>query len=495
METSQVSDEAKESMVKDLEEASQTDNPVTEVLRPLSRFTAAVPQGTPASSSGGVLPVPEKAAQKPLLGNTDEVLSGVREGSVALGEPSPSVLTSTGRPGDVVGSVTDVSKPAVELPAITTHGEPGVLSSTEPAQKGSISGEPKSNTKAHTTSKGVTQRVAPTDDGTVSTTPAAPWAPEDHTLIASLHAAAWKVVDVETTELTPGSPPLKATSVHGLTAWQKSQVNTQPRLRIVTATWPTDAGLRTESWDMDTLSADARQRLAAASLTGVFVAHNAAFDLLWLIHAAGGLAEAPRPERVIDTLIFARTWSPDQQAALADAAEQETAESELAEVVGTMLGDGRKGGWSLEALVMAHLHKTLDKTLQKPRNWLPPPPLSDAHYQYAAGDSTELLELICVLLAGLGFDVAEPAGWLEAYEAWVAEEIRRAGKNIEPLAPGFDGGAEQLPATDLIALYEQVPWLLAAMSSRGTPADVARKDAYVESQKVAAREAAAQVGV
>lgn len=122
METSQVSDEAKESMVKDLEEASQTDNPVTEVLRPLSRFTAAVPQGTPASSSGGVLPVPEKAAQGPLLGNTDEVLSGVREGSVALGEPSPSVLTSTGRPGDVVGSVTDVSKPAVELPAITTHG-------------------------------------------------------------------------------------------------------------------------------------------------------------------------------------------------------------------------------------------------------------------------------------------------------------------------------------------------------------------------------------
>ena len=331
------------------------------------------------------------------------------------------------------------------------------------------------------------------DDNTVSYVPAAPWASEDLAVIASLHAAPWKVVDVETTELTPGSPPLKATSLPGLTAWQKSKVDTTPRLRIVTATWPEAAGLRTESWDMDTLSADTRKRLAQAALTGTFVAHNATFDLTWLVHAAGGLAEAPRPDRVVDTLIFARTWAPDQQAALVDAADQETAESELAEAVDTMLGDGRKGGWSLEALVMAHLHKTLDKTLQKPRNWLPPPPLSAAHYQYAAGDSTELLELICALLAGLGFAVEEPTQWLEAYEAWVAEEARRVEENSEPLAPGFDGGAEQLPPADLIALYEQVPWLLAAMSSRGTPADVARKEAYVESQKVAAREAAAQV--
>ena len=331
------------------------------------------------------------------------------------------------------------------------------------------------------------------DDGTVSTTPTAPWAPEDRALIASLHGAAWKVVDVETTELTPGSPPLKATSVHGLTAWQKSKVNTQPRLRIVTATWPTDKGLRTESWDMDTLSADYRQRLAKASLTGTFVAHNAAFDLTWLVHAAGGPEEAPRPERVIDTLIFARIWSPDQQAALTGAADDDATEGGLAEAVDVMLGNGRKGGWSLEAHVMAHLHKTLDKTLQKPRNWLPPPPLSDAHYQYAAGDSTELLELINVMLAGLGHESEGLAGWLEAYTAWVAEEGRRAAENREPQAPGLDGGAEQLPATDLITLYEQVPWLLAAMTSRGTPADVARKDAYVESQKVAAREAAARL--
>ena len=429
--------------------------------------------------------------------NAGSVKPDAGESPVVVGVAPPAAPTTTRRrkpeaqPSGNTASAAGAPLSLPESAPLATADEP-VPSAVANAPLDAAASE-KPQRKAAKKAKSQPAPEELVDDGTVSYVPAAPWAPEHQATLDSLRASAWKVVDVETTELTPGSPPLKTKTLSGLSPWQKSKVNAQPRLRIVTATWPTADGLRTESWDMDTLSADFCKQLAQAALTGTFVAHNAAFDLMWLVHAAGGLVEAPRPERVVDTLIFARLWAPDQQAALMDVFDDEAAETDLADAVDAMLGDGRKGGWSLEALVMAHLHKTLDKTLQKPRNWLPPPPLSDAHYQYAAGDSTELLELINVMLAGLGYESKEPAGWLEAYEAWVAEEAKRAAENREPQAPGLDGGAEQLPATDLIALYEQVPWLLAAMSSRGTPADVARKDAYVESQKVVAREAAAQV--
>ena len=453
---------------------------------------------------------PTRASKGGTIKGSSSTASDVGASPAAAGLPFP-VAPATTRPAPVVAApLTQADEQlAIAVPVKPVAGSARVDDTSEVPAKPPRN--PTEGTEAEAVTAGETAnsvaekpvklqrkstKTAPAelvDDGTVSYVPATPWAPEDHTLIESLRAALWKVVDVETTELTPGSPPPKTKTLPGLSPWQKSRVNAQPRLRIVTATWPAAEGLRTESWDLDTLSLDFRKRLAQAALTGTFVAHNAAFDLMWLIHAAGGLAEAPRPERVIDTLIFARLWAPDQQAALMDVSDDESAEAELADAVDAMLGDGHKGGWSLEALVMAHLHKTLDKTLQKPRNWLPPPPLSDAHYQYAAGDSTELLELINVLLAGMGFEAGSPAAWVGAYEAWVTEEMRRASKNEEPIARGLDGGAQQIAPPDLIALYEQVPWLLAAMTSRGTPADVARKDAYVESQKVAAREAAAQL--
>ena len=474
----------------------------TEVLRPLFALNAAQPAskadkaappsatikgtGGPTPDAGGSPAVVDAAPpaapastrrRKPEAQPSDDT-AGIagRMAGAPLSPPEPASLDT-----DASGVVAGIAAEPVTPAAGPVPAAAGVALDNERPRKAA---------------KKAKNKPAPeelVDDGTVSYVPAAPWAPEDRALVASLQAAPWKVVDVETTELTPGSPPLKTTTLHGLTPWQKSKVDAMPRLRIVTATWPTDDGLRTESWDMDTLSADTRKLLAQATLTGTFVAHNAAFDLTWLVHAAGGLEKAPRPERVIDTLIFARLWAPDQQAALADLAENDDGEEALAEAADGMLNDRHKGGWSLEALVMAHLHKTLDKTLQKPRNWLPPPPLSEAHYQYAAGDSTELLELINVMLAGLGYESKGPEDWLDAYTAWVAEEAKRAAENREPQAPGLDGGAEQLSAADLIALYEQVPWLLAAMSSRGTPADVARKEAYVESQKVAAGEAAARL--
>ena len=478
--------EAEELLLDVLGEASQLDSGTTEVLRPLFSIHAAQPARAPASAgmikgTGG--DTPDAGGSPAVAGATTPAASASTGPAVAAGAPlstpeAPSISRelSTGVPAD--GVISAGATPDRFAPAAEAAGEAaGIKRPRKAGQK-------------------LKSPLAPeelVDDGTVSYAPSAPWAPEDQALIASLQAAPWKVVDVETTELTPGSPPLRTATLPGLSPWQKSKVNATPRLRVVTATWPDAAGLRTESWDMDTLSADTRRRLAQASLTGTFVAHNAAFDLTWLVHAAGGLAEAPRPQRVIDTLIFARLWAPDQQAALAGLAENDDGEEALAEAADDMLNDRHKGGWSLEALVLAHRHKTLDKTLQKPRNWLPPPPLSTAHYQYAASDSTELLELINVMLTAVGFKSDGPAAWARAYDAWVAEEARRASENREPLAPGLDGGAQQVAAPELIALYERAPWLLAAMTSRGTPADVARKEAYVESQKAAAREAAAQL--
>ena len=391
-------------------------------------------------------------------------------------------------------AVVDAVIPAAPASTKRTVAAGAALSEPEAEPSPTEGPEASKPAKASRTPRTPKLIVEPTDDGTVSYVPATPWAPEDPALSAALQAAPWKVVDVETTELTPGAVPLAAKSLPGLSGWQMSKVDTQPRLRVITATWPGISGLRTESWDLDTLSPEYRIRLAMAAITGTFVAHNAAFDLSWLIHAAGGLAAAPRPDRVIDTLIFARLWSPDQQSALAEVANDEESDDELAEAADDLLGDKKKGGWSLEALVMAHLHRTLDKTLQKPRNWLPPPPLSAAHYQYATGDSTELLELIGVLLGKvLGKDSTEPAQWLEAYDAWVAAEVQRLAANEPPLAPGFDGRSPDLSPVTLIKLYEQVPWLLASMSSRGMPASEARMRAYVDSQKTAAAEAAARL--
>lgn len=278
-----------------------------------------------------------------------------------------------------------------------------------------------------------TEMPAPGAPSTVSVDPAelaaSGWAdPNDSALIESLAGAPWQVVDTETTGLTQASKPVKLTK-KALTAGSDNTL----RVRVLTAVWPNAEGqIVTAGWDLDTLTADQRARLACAALQGVFVGHNATFDLGWLMP----LAPDTRPERVLDTLLFARLIVPESPVLL---------RARIAKDPRILDEVGQSVGWGLAALCHVHgINEHMDKTYQKPRHWTDPAPLSRAHYDYALGDVVDLHKLVMVLV---GTSVSTDL--LAAYDAW----------------------KQSLPAylERFAALYERAPLQLADLHLRGMP--------------------------
>lgn len=283
---------------------------------------------------------------------------------------------------------------------------------------------------------------------------ASPWAdPGDAALAASLEAAPWKAVDIETTGLTPASKPVRITR-------RAQQAGADPRLRtrVLTAAWPDPAaptGLRTRAWDLDTATPEQQAVLAAAALSGTVCGHNLAFDLSWLLRLAPGAS----PAATLDTMLIARLASPTAAVdLLVEAASEETARSIAS----------RSGGWSLEAL--AHLFRigTLDKAYQKPRCWVAPPPLSREHYAYATGDAGAVLKLLRRVL-GARAD-ADP---LEAYHYWLGKQ-----------KPEIQAHAH---------VYERLPLHLARMTLRGIPVSRENLEAYIRKTLDGAAAAAGRV--
>ena len=275
-----------------------------------------------------------------------------------------------------------------------------------------------------------------------------PWAPYSAELVEAIRQAPWKVVDVETTGLTPASKPVKLTKKA-----QREGYDNTLRLRIVTVAWPEDGRVRLESFDLDAEPFDtaARADLAEACQGAVFVGHNAGFDIGWLQEHSPAL-----PERVIDTLIHGRVLTPEVPL---ESARQLAAEGKLDE----LYSDKHTSGWALGDLSETLLDVEMDKGYQHPRHWTAPVPLSAEHYAYATGDVQQTLEVLCAMVG-----VEDPMGWLEAYEA-LARDNR------------------------LLRDYEQATQELVLVRRKGLPLDIERVDAYVKMKRQLLADSAAEL--
>lgn len=263
-------------------------------------------------------------------------------------------------------------------------------------------------------------------------------------LIESLSLSDWKVVDLETTALTQFSDPVKDTP-----ARRKLGCNLTPRARIVSLFWMENSQVQHFAWDLDTLNHDMSVMIANACLTKTFIGHNATFDLNWLRKlAANGQDENllpgehyayPHPERVIDTLLFARLWAP-------------------AKAVNFIQRYYDKPGWGLDDLCLQFLRKKLDKTYQKPHNWVLPAPLSGEHYSYAASDTKELYNLVGTMLSQIvpGFIFSYGDDILPAFDSWLNQQ------------------------GELAQMYLNYPVQLSDMHLKGMPLNGSAVKTYVE---------------
>lgn len=276
------------------------------------------------------------------------------------------------------------------------------------------------------------------------------WTPE---VSRRLREAPWKVVDTETTGLTPQSalPEMDAKILAATEdeAGTAMKVDYRMRCRVLTACIPNPQNPEQPellAFDLDKLDPAQRKDLANAALSGAFIAHKAGFDLYWLRELGEREVE---PSLVLDTMLLARTLAPhtpllqnlllQRKPSPATTAGNErtvAAEPEQAEVASEgdaadepvftsgddpdavfqaadqLLRNDKAPRWSLAGLSLIWLNKVLDKELQNPKEWLSPV-LSRRHFHYATSDVVELAELVRVLLY-LAPPKAPEAGHLEA---------------------------------------------------------------------------------
>lgn len=235
----------------------------------------------------------------------------------------------------------------------------------------------------------------------------------------------WKVVDVETTGRTPYSPPVKqGLGDHG-----------RLRCRIVSATWVNpDGTVECAAWDTDTMEDKERVDLAKSCLTNTFIAHNAAFDLGWLQHmvrdSGGTVNEKLWPKQVLCTLHLARQLYPESRRDLRIAANDDL-DPRTPWIKQRLLSDRGNDNWggSLEDVTYAlnlPWATQLDKSYQKPINWVPRAPLSPKHYQYVQDDAL----LPAVIVHRLLTDRTLPVAHGKTQEQLTLDAARWLNENV-----------------------------------------------------------------
>ena len=232
-----------------------------------------------------------------------------------------------------------------------------------------------------------------------------PWATPDEDLLAAIHAAPWKVVDIETTELNPASKPIE----FGRKDLMRG-VDPTPRTRVVSVLFPDQnyGEETTVAFEFDQLDENERRAVSLAVQSGAMFGHNIGFDLGWLWEYA---YREPGYE-VLDSMLIARAMRPRQPIDLAALAFDEKVDEELRDNAKEIIYKG--GGWSLAALALTVLRQRVDKAFQLPRNWCEPV-LTQQHYDYATGDVKSTYRLLCELLDVAELDLEYPGDILEAY--------------------------------------------------------------------------------
>lgn len=206
------------------------------------------------------------------------------------------------------------------------------------------------------------------------TNEAVPWASADPELLSRIAAAPWKVVDIETTGLTPASKPINFTGKD-----LRRGVNPNCRMRVLSVLFGDTQAPQVESFDCDQLSVDELKALCDAVFDprGDNIGWNYGFDAYWI-----GRLTKLRPRRMLDAMLITRVLQPEVPLMLARMAQDENDEHHAQAFA---LFRESKSGWSLDAVSMALLGMPMDKTLQGPRNWAEPF-LTYANYVYATGD-------------------------------------------------------------------------------------------------------------
>lgn len=278
-----------------------------------------------------------------------------------------------------------------------------------------------------------------------------PWAVYSPDLVTAISNAPWKIDDIETTGLNIASKEL---SVSGRE--YRRGVDPTLRLRILSITFPHPVGnMMTVSFDFDKLSTQQQETLSNAALNNVVLGHNVGFDVYWL--RLYGKRKV-KPTMILDSMLIARILRPDLPLVLAKMCNNPELPLEISKAAEDVFMQGRSG-FSLADCQLALFHVLMSKKYQKPSNWAEPF-LTQEHYDYASGDTRELLRMMNVLL-GLPKDTEQ--SWLDAYMK-KREEVP-ALKIVEP------------QVMDVIQMRE-----------KGMPWKIHKALAYVEKQKEKVRD-------
>lgn len=220
---------------------------------------------------------------------------------------------------------------------------------------------------------------------------AVPWAKYDPILLEDIKNAPWKIVDTETTGLTPDSEEQKITAKEF-----RQGKDSELRMRIATVLYPVyhkkkkTFSLRLRAFDLDTHTDEQKKQIANACLSNTFIAHNAGFDLYWLKKYGTKL-----PARVLDTILMGRLLLPQNQLKIAEIFNnKEEIYSYEATAWANKVLMSKKSGDALADRVATHFQIILSKELQAAKNWTKSF-LDQRDYHYATDDCKFTCKYLC----------------------------------------------------------------------------------------------------
>lgn len=220
---------------------------------------------------------------------------------------------------------------------------------------------------------------------------------ELETALSSGNSPQELVLDLETTSKTPWSSDKKTGGKVGgaMTLLQYGKKwgcgsDETPRARVLSVSIPA-TGFSMAA-DLDLFSPEEKHHLAALLDGHIWVGHNLLFDYQWMLT----LNPDVRPARIVDTMLMVTALRPDAMYCMQALVVQQTVcgldteRRHFAELSSrTQQRASRKemsgGAMSLDDLALWLFDEKLDKSYQKPVNWMPVF-LSPAHYDYCMGD-------------------------------------------------------------------------------------------------------------